>query len=311
MDHLMATFGVYIDESLPADKRVLVMSACVSPVSKWNDLNGKWEALLKMFQVPYFHLKDFFNNESSLLKHLSNDDKRSLLLLAIELVKAHVECAFTTMISPREYKRLTTAKFRNDYGSAYRFSASILLLGINNLLTHLSNGNYQIANIFIEDGHPNAHEVINEISLAKQGSEPMADEDLQSTIGHIDFRRTARVMKIGTYGLGTKVGPQAMLPLQTADIFAYAANRIITSHRSGLARGILASIEQHVDSYNCQINEANIRSGVAALREIDDLNARYRRNTYNLKKHLRQFGFHVEQAPYGIRIKHEVTAIGV
>jgi hypothetical protein len=300
--------AAYIDESGTHSDELLIVSGCVASVDRWTSLEREWRSILDYYHLPHLHFKEFFNSPPSRpFRALTDADKRDIILRASSIIRDSLLFVFTCTISPIQHRHLTSDKFRSRYGSAYGLCVQVFLLEANNLLTQPVN-EYQILNVFIEQGHKNANDAIRLIRLIKQDTDPIPEElrgDL--ILGPEDPLRSKSTIKIGKIGLGSKSGIDAMLPLQAADFFAYAMHRLIRHKGDSRAEAFLSSVETRVPHYGCDINENVIRELIQAAAEQEARNIVLKTDTYALKQHLRSFKLRVREYPFGLHIDGSET----
>jgi hypothetical protein len=296
-------FGAYMDESGAHARNLLIESGCVASVERWTSFENGWRGILADFHLPYLHFKEFFNSPPSLpFRKLTDTDKSKIVSRAAVIIRDSLLFVFTCTISPDLYKSLTTGAFRSKHGSAYGIAVQVFLGQVSNLLAQPVT-DYQILNVFLEHGHKNAADALRLIRLIKLDTDPVPEEIQSTSIkGPEDPMRGKSIIKIGKFGLGSKSGLDAMLPLQAADFFAYATHRLIRYQGDPGAETFLRGVETKVPHYGCNIDESTIRELVDAIAEKEAENAILKKETYALKKYLRSFKLRVFERPYGLVI---------
>ncbi len=194
-----------------------MLSGCVASVDKWTLLEREWRSILEDYHLRHIHFKEFFHFPPSRpFRALTDADKRDIILRASTIIRDSLLFVFTCTISPIEYRHLANAIFCSRYGSAYGLCVQTFLGGINGLLAQPVD-EYQIVNVFIEQGHKNANDAIRLIRLLKQDTDPIPENAPGDILlGEEDPLRGRSTIKIGKFGLGSKSGIDAMLPLQAA-----------------------------------------------------------------------------------------------
>jgi hypothetical protein len=103
----MAVYTVYYDAS-GTDRdlsRPLVVAGLLSTELRWRRFEREWEGVLKQFNVPYSHMKEFAHSVdgSPFEKWKGNEEKRKAFLVALVEVLHHFKVAHTTRIVPNDF----------------------------------------------------------------------------------------------------------------------------------------------------------------------------------------------------------------
>ena len=306
----MISDSAYLDEAGSHDDRLLVLSGCLASVDKWLDLESEWRNILAGSPaLPYLHFKELWNNPPSRpFRHLDSADKKRILDRVTKIVSETLFLVFTVSVSPVQYHALTSARFRSQNGSAYGLCTQFFLGEINNLLSRPTD-DYQVLNVFIEQGHKNAHDAIKFIKGIKAATDPILEDRHEAIVGDPDPLRDKSTIKIGKYGLGSKQGPGTMLPLQVADFFASAVRRLSAKKgEDDIARTFLDAVEKRVPHYGCFISEDAIRGLVDSVSEIDAKHAVAKYDAHNLRRYLRSYGLQIREFPYGFEVDRSNTS---
>jgi hypothetical protein len=195
-ESLSVVIDSFFDESGNARKNLLVVSAYFGPTRDMRKLSRKWKTELDEKEVEYFHARDYRRRHSGVFKHLSNTKRKDLLDKLLKHIERHAEGGITARINTEEYKKLTSERFRSQWGAAYSFCVQLILLRLA-LILHEERRPDHPVNILIEDGHQNANQTIEILG------------------------RRHSVIRIASYGLGAK---RDHAVLQAADLLAYSSS---------------------------------------------------------------------------------------
>jgi hypothetical protein len=190
----------YFDEGGSGKRCVLVVSALVSTSSAMNKLGRDWKAILKDFGVPYWHTVDFRHLKPELFRHLSQSKRKKLLTALVREINRRSLMGVTAIINTEEYVKLTTPRFRSQWGAAYTFAVQMCLVEISLHLPKIQR-NKECFNVLLEEGHQNAAQTLEHLRRMKEIAAP-------------------RILNICDYGLG---GKKQNPVLQAADMLAYSS----------------------------------------------------------------------------------------
>lgn len=197
-----------IDESQPVRKDVIFVSAIIGQTPKMAKLTRAWQKELDDNNVDYFHAKEHWNKRAKPYHNLSMRKRKKLLDRLAKLTRRHVHLGISVRIDIAEYMRVTSQRFRNNWGAPYSFAIQMLILGIHRDLLHRKQL-HETVNVLIEDGHKNLDQIL---------------EMLSKSIGKSDA-----LIKIGNYGKGPKLGNPI---LQAADMLAYGSCQQFSSGKN-------------------------------------------------------------------------------
>lgn len=197
-----------IDESQPLRQDLIFVSAIIGQTSKMAKLAKAWEAHLNECGVDYFHAKEHWNKRSKAYHGLSTRKRKMLLDRFVELIRKHVHLGISVRIDIAEYMRVTSQRFRSNWGAPYSFAIQMLILGIYRDLLQRKQL-HETVNVLIEDGHKNLNQIL---------------EMLSKSMGQPDA-----LIKLGNYGEGRKLGNPI---LQAADLLAYGSCQQFSSGKS-------------------------------------------------------------------------------
>jgi Protein of unknown function (DUF3800) len=301
-------FEAYLDESGNHDDRLLVVAGYVSDVNKWAELSIHWTSLLKKYNLRCFHMKEFVNGRSRAFRHLSRRDKSDLLTALVELIKGAAAFGTAALIRPREYNQLTSEDFRAYHGTSYSFAVQACLALTNVRLIDSDNASATLG-VFLEEGHPNAAQVIADIQELKTQTDTLVvDSDavlvrdeyapiapFKDSLGRAD-RLRERGVKIAAYGLGSK---NTMPALQAADIFAYSLYALMRqSKNASFGEEVLGTLSDRVPHYTIPCNADRISQLVQGTVTAQEELRKTKRATTALVKELKQEGFTVKVMPH-------------
>lgn len=199
-----------IDESRTAGKSILVVSAIIGQTANMRKLARAWQKRLNDNGVDFFHAKDHWNLRAKPYHGLSKTKREILLAKLIEQIHKRAEVGLSVAIDVKEYEKITTPKFRSDFGAPYAFAVQQLMMWIYADLKK-RNRLHEDVNVLIEDGSHvrQAHEIFTK---AKDK-------------GKMYFN-------LSSWGLGGKNNPI----LQAADLLAYGCCQYVSNGDSVMYR---------------------------------------------------------------------------
>ena len=120
----------YFDESGSSlnQRPILVLGGYIAPFEKWLTFSEDWGLALRHYCIPYFHATELPSRHSKLYRHLSVEQKRSLVDDLVTVVGKHVNMGVAIVMSPDDWRLSTTDTFRCKHGSAYGICMELLLM---------------------------------------------------------------------------------------------------------------------------------------------------------------------------------------
>jgi hypothetical protein len=118
----MAIFSAYMDEtghSQDEGQRFVGIAGLIAPVANWEAFERKWKATLKVFKLPYFHMKEFAHSTQTFKGWGSSEAKRQKLFgkLLLHMETAH-PIPFGAIVPMERYRSFTKEQqgyFRDPY----------------------------------------------------------------------------------------------------------------------------------------------------------------------------------------------------
>jgi len=215
-----------IDESRIAGRNVLVVSAVIGQTSMMRKLAREWKKDLADNGVDYFHAKDHWNGRSKPYHGLSNQKRRELLQTLIADVHRFAHIGLSVSINIEEYERLTTPRFRSDWGAPYAFAIQMMMLLIYIDLKERKR-EHEVVNFLIEDGNHvgQAYEIISKVPHTKEA-----------------------FLNLGTLTRGGKLNNPI---LQAADLLAYGCCQYVSTGQSRVYMQLVARHAQQFPRLEC------------------------------------------------------------
>lgn len=209
-----------IDESVRSNNKLLVVSAIIGQTSTMRKFANAWAKDLQDFNVDFFHAKDHWNRRAKPYHGLSMTKRSKLLKRLIGHIHKYVEVGISVAVNVDEYERITTPRFRSNWGAPFAFSIQMLMV-----LAHLDlkdrNRDREKANVLVEQG-AHIHQALEIIGKAKHS--PYA------------------FVRIASAGWGEKTGNPI---LQAADLLAYSWGEYLTTNRNSSFMQGLAERKPH------------------------------------------------------------------
>lgn len=309
-DCFIMVFGSYIDESGSHDQKLLVIAAYVATAESWSLFDEYWKnEVLSKYSLPYFHLKDFRNGHSKLFRHLSRDQKDSLLADIVEGINRYLLFGVISTIHPHEYNAVTTPQFRNCFGSVYSFGVALCVACARQVLESRDSALHTL-DVFLEHGHKNDIHAMHYLRDLKQAIEPIDASKLRAdtvTVIERDPLREPMGVKIGALGLGDKTGQNAFPGLQVADALAYSTSTTIRNQSDKFPTDLLDRIEKTTPHYG-YIYDTEAITGIVEAVAKDEVQRKLRRQKiFDLKGLLRSYNIGVKELPYGLHLNYSET----
>jgi len=144
----LSGYKTYFDKS--PDDSFTVVAGFVSSVEQWAIWEEKWKAVLRHFQVPYFHMREFTSCREafSAEKWKDNDYRKDFIVSLVDITKKYTIRSFGGLIEHTIYnvanKMFEVDKFFNPFAACGRDCA----LRVNNFIRQEYKSNLPIAYIF-------------------------------------------------------------------------------------------------------------------------------------------------------------------
>ena len=198
----MAFMTAYMDESNAG--QFFIFAGFVSTVSSWNRFSREWEKVLREYNAPYLHMKEFAFFRGP-FQGWSESQRKSLLQRLLFLIKSPREPihSFSCSFNHQEFDSIFPPKFRAQQNHYY-FAVNNCIAGIHQHCKRKNivfSGSEKIAMVFDEHAQFAGRAV--ELFRAFKSNEniPQSERDL---VGSLSF---------GDDGCTP--------PLQAADLLAY------------------------------------------------------------------------------------------
>jgi hypothetical protein len=305
----IAVFAVYLDESGTHSDRVTVVAGYVADVKKWTAFSAEWQGFLHDRHIPFFHMKDFCSDGSSLCGRLSDSQREEVVRKLTEGIRETVTFGVAAAIRPHEYNRLTTDKFRSRHGSSYTACVLTCVEMALKFLPELKSTSGQVG-VFLERGHKNAQQAEKMLNEYAKRNEPV-DSQVKTLIlnalgewpaGRVTAGEAFREVgyKIGTVGQGTKRG---MLPLQAADLLAYCYHAQATQKKEHLCTEAFDAVIEDIHHYLYVIETAQIQQAIAEDVRAESMKQESWRESRSLTQYLRSAGIEAYSVWDGVNAK--------
>jgi hypothetical protein len=190
----------FFDESIH-DSMVCV-AGFVGREDQWLLVEQECEALFTSLNVPYLHMTELMGYESTAYKHLSHENRKTLIADVAAIARRYLPLQFSVLLDGLEYKSGTSDRFRSQMGSAYTMCATSAVLLVGDMLRR-----EEIEwNVFwtFERGHASRDQLSTRL-----------------TVLHESVARFLRIQNFGFSPIAEDVMPE--IPLQVADMAAYSA----------------------------------------------------------------------------------------
>ena len=128
----------YLDDSGKSDdpsESITCIAGAIAPLQAWEDLEREWKEVLRQFNVPYLHMKEYAHSApaSPFEKWKGDEDtRRSFLSVLMDIMEPHVLGLIGTTVPNEDFRRLTSAQqqqMRNPFFMC--FQQTILAAGVN------------------------------------------------------------------------------------------------------------------------------------------------------------------------------------
>ena len=101
---LMAILKAYFDDS--KDDCVLTIAGYMSTHESWAQFDHAWCSLLERFQVPYLHMKEFWDRDG-IYKHIKDDPKEEIAFFSaiVDVIDKHLRFCPLTIVMLNDLKK--------------------------------------------------------------------------------------------------------------------------------------------------------------------------------------------------------------
>jgi hypothetical protein len=292
----------YFDESgTHADPReaLLILAGYIADEEEWKTFYTRWKSVLDRFQLPRFHMKDIQNFRHPLFKHLSADDRRSLVVALIDAIADTAVLGTLHYMRLHEYKSVTTPPFRSRYGSAYGMLLTLTLLQLGSVLINPLKQPETIR-VFLEAGHANANDALRLIKYWQEDTAPAPTEYQGEPVEVVreDPDRTSR-LRIADFGLGSK---ENMYPLHAADMLAYLASSALSFKGDDFLTGLFDTLLPRFTHLSTYWDKAGLEEVVAFVKGGEKEKLALRTEMHELQKYFRSHNVRMSVLPWGYTI---------
>ncbi len=203
-----------IDESRRSGEQLLVVSALIGQTSLMGKLAKAWKSDLATERVDFFHAKEHWNLRAKPYRGLSNSKRRALLSRLTGHIHKYAEMGLSVVIDVEEYERITSPRFRSNWGAPYAFAVQMLMILIHLDLEDRKRA-HEGVNILVEDG-PHVYQALEIIDKAKGNENAF--------------------IRVVTSGHGPKKDNPI---LQAADLLAYGSCQYLSTGESRIYSGLV------------------------------------------------------------------------
>lgn len=212
----MLSLKTYLDDSGKSDdpaESITCIAGAISPLQAWEELESEWKEILRQYDVPYLHMKEYAHSVagSPFEKWKGNEDvRRAFLSSLMDIMGRKVLGVIGTTVPNEHFRRLSFTHrqmLRDPYFMC--FQQTMLSAGVNAFAEFKSIGrSLEIPTSELPDGEK------MEVIFSKQD----------------EFRSSAETF-YGAIQDGMTIGPMLgsftwasykdVIPLQVADLIAY------------------------------------------------------------------------------------------
>jgi hypothetical protein len=190
-------FTAYFDAAGNTGTGVTIVSGWLASVDQWKRFDEDWRQLLKRYDVPYFHMKEFAHSKKVFSSWERDEERRtSFLCAAVDIIAAYVYSGFACVVTQDVFNRVNrTHKLSEWAGNAYSLAGRDCVAHVRKWIRLHGNG-APVKYVF---------------------------ERGDSGKGHLMrvMERDKYSMPIFASSRDTPDGELGMLPLQAADFAAY------------------------------------------------------------------------------------------
>lgn len=293
----VALFEAYLDDGGIPDVKLLCMACYLARAERWERLVNRWDRLFQKHKIDHIHSVDLTNPHAKHYSHLDMDTRRAIMMEAADDIADCVDYGIVTSLSTHEYSLLTDNEFRTYGGSAYSFSMCRILEIILHKLRGLDEPD-TVLNVWIEGGNRYESEALEFLSELKRLCNSMPfDGDVPANV-LVNKQPFADIsVKIGDYGVGSKSGPAARIPLQAADLLAYGQVRAMNPdlRDDDIAHNAVERIGERVSQISYWLHGDHLVALIDGVKETHRVTEDYRKSLHSEMRLIRRIGFDVTQ----------------
>ena len=158
----MGAFTVYFDESgSPSDTAALVVAGFIATAEEWIRYEREWKAILKAFDVPALHMRNFAHSAREFKTWKGNEGKRrAFLSRLIRIIRKRTKRSFACTILMEDYKKVDLDYHLSDVFKPYAIAGRSCVDKVNKWAKDESIS--EVAYIF-EDGACDKGELIHRL----------------------------------------------------------------------------------------------------------------------------------------------------
>lgn len=163
---LMNEYRLYCDAAGGKDHGFIVVAGYLSTFQKWMNFQVEWNKLLALFNVSYFHMKEFAQSKGP-FKSWKNDEPKRIRFLsrAAQIIVSNVERSFGCIVRYADFEKVNQL-YRLDEiaGNPYALAGRTcvartgLFLGDQQEVIYIfedgDTGKGELMRILERDGHP-------------------------------------------------------------------------------------------------------------------------------------------------------------
>jgi hypothetical protein len=290
----------YFDESCSSlDQRpILVLGGYIAPYEQWVDFSQGWLSVLKNYRVPYFHATELPSRHSRLFRHLSNDQKRSMVEDLVAVIGRHVNMGVAIVMNPDDWRLSTTDTFRCRHGSAYGICMELVLM-LASVMLRKPGQEPERVSVFLEDGHKNAGDAILRASNYKADTEPVEAPPGAKIHEWLDDLARTRFMRIGGIGLFPKT---TTIPLQAADLYTYLVSNLLRPTGHYIFQDCLSKLAGTKPHWYSAWNSQKVKLLVSLIEQGQEVEAGQQQQAWRLCGAIRALGLKAYSIPGGLAI---------
>jgi len=122
---MLSGYTLYGDAAGGKDHGFIVVSGYLATVDQWSEFIHDWRLLLAMYDVPYFHMKEFSQSKGPFTSWKDDEPKRKRFLSkAAEIIRSRVEYGLSCIVEYETFLKVNLS-FRLDgaVGNPYSLAA--------------------------------------------------------------------------------------------------------------------------------------------------------------------------------------------
>ena len=278
----LSFLSVYLDESYSKNSPTMVVAGFVSEVDRWAGFATLWKREVQdKFSIPYLHMKEFYRGQVTKYKHLSNQEKAQLFVMALKLISSYAEFGVVCRISPTEYRAITTRDERARFGTEYTIAVLGCIGAINQCLGDRVSAT--TLSVYLDHGHRSTAQAIKVLKETRE-----YQRDLDSSVHARPISEPPSV-KFGVIDSSTK---NVLNPLQASDLLAYG----MFNCSDPFLRFVLGELSTKVPICVFDANTSAIRSPMDRILSIE-AEERERRN--RIARLMGTIGGKIRKSPTG------------